>query len=82
MSISKDQLQSWFLGSRKFIVMLLVAAIAVAFRATGWINGSECVDLIKTVGVGFMACNSVEHMCTTAKDWLASQVGGDDGKDA
>lgn len=74
-----SNIESWFLGSRKFIVMLAVLLTGIVFRLGGWIDGASMVDLVKMVGIAFMGCNSVEHMCMTAKDWIASQTGSDDG---
>jgi hypothetical protein len=74
-------IESWFLGSRKFIIMLAVILFGIVFRVCGWIDGAQVTDLIKMVGISFMGCNSVEHMCMTAKDWIAAQVANNDGSD-
>ena len=60
-------------GFRKFIAFMLLLALAIVFRILSYINGSELVDLMKNVGVAFMATNSFEHMTSVAKDYIASK---------
>lgn len=60
-------------GFRKFIAFMLLLALAIVFRSIGYINGSELVDLMKNVGVAFMATNSFEHVTSVAKDYIASK---------
>lgn len=72
-------IESWLLGSRKFIVMIAIIVLAIIFRIAGWIDGGQMVDLVKMVGIAFMGCNSVEHMCVTAQAWIAGQVSDQDG---
>lgn len=59
----------WFLGSRKFLVMLLVVLVGVGFRVLGLVNGAELVSLLSSIGVAFMGANTVEHMFSAAKEW-------------
>lgn len=66
------------LGLRKFIAFLLVFGIAIGFRCIGFVNGSEFVDLLKNVTLGFFASNGLEHFTTMAKDFIASKA--DQGK--
>jgi hypothetical protein len=67
-------------GFRKFLLMLLVFVIAVAFRIGNLINGSEMVDLLKSTTLAFMGANGVEHIVTAAKDYVSSKNQLDDPK--
>lgn len=72
-------IESWLLGSRKFLVMAAILLLAIIFRIAALIDGAQMVDLIKMVGIAFMGCNSVEHMCITAQTWIAGQITDKDG---
>ena len=54
--------------------MTLLIVLAVVFRLTDHINGAELVDLLKGVGIAFMASNSVEHMGKTIVEWVKKKV--------
>lgn len=72
-------IESWLLGSRKFLVMLAIILLAIVFRVTSLIDGGQMVDLVKMVGIAFMGCNSVEHVCVTAQAWATNTIIDRDG---
>ena len=65
----------WFLGSRKFIIMLLCILLGGTFRIFDLLSGRELVDLLQAMGVAFMGSNVAEHMLATAKNWVAAKYG-------
>ena len=67
-------MKSWFLGSRKFLVMLGLLTLAASFRIAGLLESKDFADLLSATGVAFMGANTVEHMFAVAKDWLASKA--------
>jgi hypothetical protein len=61
-------------GFRKFIVMLLLITIGVAFRLGNVISGSDFVNLLQGTTVAFMASNAVENIGSTVKAWISSKA--------
>jgi len=60
-------------GFRKFIVMLLLIAVAIVFRIENLISGTDFVTLLQGTGVAFMASNAVEHIGDMIKAHIASK---------
>lgn len=69
-----NKLKAWFLGSRKFLVMLGLLLLAGVFRAVGLLESKDFADLLSAVGVAFMGANTVENMAYAVKDWLAAKA--------
>jgi hypothetical protein len=70
----KEKLAEWLTviqGFRKFLITLLVIFIGVVFRVKGFISGSETTDLIKSIGISFIAANNLEGFAAILKDHLA-----------
>ena len=61
---------SFLNGFRKFTVMLILIIIGVTFRLTGYLSGMEMVELLKNIGVAFMATNGIEHMAKSVIEWV------------
>ena len=64
----------FFKGSRKFSVIVLIVLISTVFRCIDMITSKDFADLLSATGVAFMGSNAVEHVLTTAKEWLATKV--------
>ena len=60
-------------GFRKFIAWLCIFLVSVGFTIKGLINGSEFVDLTKTVFAGFVAGNGIERVVNCVSDHLADK---------
>lgn len=60
-------------GFRKWSIMILLIVIGVMFRITGYLSGQEMVDLLRYVGVSFMAGNSLEHMSKSVIEWVKNK---------
>jgi len=56
-------------GFRKFLIMLLLIAVGIAFRVCNLINGSELVTLLETTAVAFFGANIGEHIAATVAEW-------------
>lgn len=67
-------------GFRKFLILLVLYAIAIIFRIKGLINGDEMVRLIEPTTIAFIGANGVEHIVSAVKDHYASKnvEAGDD----
>jgi len=76
-----NAISGWFLGSRKFLVMLATLLLGASFRICNLISGSDMVSLFSSVGVAFMGANTVEHMFAAAKDWIAAKQEQSNDKD-
>ena len=63
-----DKIKAALTGFRKFSVMLILIGIAVGFRLSEHINGSEMVELLKVTGAAFFAANLVEHVTNVIKE--------------
>ena len=63
-------------GFRKFLLMLAILVVGVAFRIKGLVNGTEMVDLLKATTISFFAANGLEHLAGVAKDFVAAKVSG------
>jgi|SRR5581483_751492 len=69
----KQKIADWInvvYGFRKFIAWLALFVVAVVFRLKGLIEGSQFVDLQKSIFMGFVAGNGVEHIMTTVKEYI------------
>ena len=73
-------IKEWLLGSRKFLIMVLIIAVAVVFRIFDLISGSDLASLLSSTGVAFMGANTVEHMFGAVKEWISGKdkAGGED----
>ncbi len=60
------------MGFRKFIAWSALFIAGIVFRLLNYIDGSQWVDLMKTVFMGFVAANGVEYVASTVKDHLAN----------
>lgn len=58
------------IGVRKLIVMYSLLSIAVGFRLSNHINGSEMVELLKVTGAAFFAGNLVERVTEVIKEHI------------
>lgn len=56
-------------GFRKFILMMLLLGVSVAFRVKGYISGGEFVDLLKATTLAFFSANGFEHMMETIQNY-------------
>jgi hypothetical protein len=61
-------------GFRKFLLMLAIYLIAIAFRIENLINGTEMVELLKSTTIAFMSANGVEHVVGAVKDYMSSKT--------
>ncbi len=69
-------------GFRKFLIMLSIFVVAVIFRLDGQIDGSNFVDLLKTVTIAFFSANGIEHFSTMAKTYFESKgLSNESGED-
>lgn len=57
-------------GFRKFILMLILYVVGIAFRIKGLVSGSEMVTLFSNTTIAFMGANSVEHLVSTVKEYV------------
>lgn len=57
-----DQWVERIRGLRKWSIMMIIVSTGIAFRLAGYISGVEFVDLLKGIGVAFMASNAIEHV--------------------
>jgi len=73
MGFKEDVLQ-FINGFRKWTVMILLILLASVFRIFDYISGKEMVDLLRYVGVAFMATNGLEHMMKAVKTWVQKKV--------
>lgn len=62
-------------GLRKWSIMAGLITLGAAFRIVGLLTGAEMVDLLKAVGVAFMASNAIEHSIGAVKDWAKRKAG-------
>ena len=62
-----SKIKNSLFGLRKFLVILIFTIIAVIFRLTNYINGSEMVDLLKITGSAFFASNMVNKLSEAIK---------------
>lgn len=69
-------------GFRKFLLMLMIYAIAVIFRINDLVNGEQMVNLLTSTTIGFFTANGTEHVVGVVKDYIASKKAGDDPKTA
>lgn len=60
-------------GFRKFLLMLTLYIVGIAFRIKGLLSGAEMVDLFKSTTIAFMGANGVEHLVTMVRDVVASK---------
>jgi hypothetical protein len=60
-------------GFRKFLILLVLYAIAIIFRIKGLINGAEMVQLIEPTTIAFIGANGVEHVVSAVKDHYAAK---------
>jgi hypothetical protein len=60
-------------GFRKLFMMFLVLVVASSFLATGYITGSEFVDLLKIVTPAYFAANASEHVTNQIHGWLSEK---------
>lgn len=67
------ELYALLFGFRKFIVALMVLVVSIIFRVKSLLSGSEFVDLVKAVTLGFFGTNTVEGIVTVVKDHLAAR---------
>lgn len=65
----KDLVKS-LVGVRKLIIMGALLSIAVGFRLSNHINGSEMVELLKVTGAAFFAGNLVERVTDVIKEHI------------
>lgn len=57
-------------GMRKFIAWVALFLVGIIFRLTGYVDGAQFVDLIKSTFLAFAAANGVEHLMGVAKDYV------------
>lgn len=57
-------------GFRKFLLMLLLVIIAVAFRISDLLTGREMVDLLQNTTIAFFSANGIEHIVGVVKDYV------------
>lgn len=69
MSLFTDFIQ-FINGFRKWSIMMILIIIGVSFRITGYLTGTEMVDLLRFTGVAFMSANSVEHIGKAVLEWI------------
>lgn len=62
-------------GFRKFILMLILFMVGIAFRISDLITGAEMVDLFKNTTIAFFSANGVEHLVGAVKEYAASKSG-------
>ncbi len=68
------QIISFLNGFRKFSVMVLLIVIGITFRLTGYLSGSEMVELLRFTGVAFMSANGIEHMMKATQEWVKGKM--------
>lgn len=57
-------------GMRKFIAWVALFLVGIVFRLTGYVDGAQFVDLIKSTFLAFAAANGVEHLMGVAKEYV------------
>lgn len=73
----KQKIAEWLnviFGMRKFIAWFGLFLVGIVFRVRGYIDGSQMVDLFKSTFAGFVAGNTVEHLVSFGKDYMASKT--------
>lgn len=65
----KDTIQ-FLNGFRKWSVMMLLVLSGIIFRITGYLTGTEMVDLLRYTAVAFFSANSIEHVTKGVVEWL------------
>lgn len=73
-----NKLKAWFLGSRKFLVMLGLLLLAGVFRAVGLLESKDFADLLSAVGVAFMGANTVEKIMEPIQEWVKGKTNNGD----
>jgi hypothetical protein len=60
-------------GIRKTLVMLALMVLSSFFLVKGLLTGNNFTDLLKATVLGFLACNSVEHLTSVVKEHINSK---------
>lgn len=60
-------------GFRKFIAFNAVLLVAILFRLSAHIDGSQFVELMKNVTISFFTVNGVEHLTDTLKKYFVNK---------
>jgi len=61
-------------GMRKVLALFFIYVISSIFCYLHLVNGSDLIDLFKTVTVVFFGANSVEHLVTAVKDHMSEKL--------
>lgn len=72
----KEKLAEWLLviqGYRKFLIALLIIVVSIVFRSNNLLSGVEFVDLVKSIGLGFLGTNSAEGLISVLKEHLSAR---------
>lgn len=75
----KQKIAEWLnvvFGMRKFIAWFGLFVIGIVFRLKGYVDGAQFIDLMKSTFAGFVAGNTVEHLVSFGKDFVASRAAG------
>lgn len=67
-------LNDFLSGARKFLVMVTLIVIGVAFLISGHISGREFVDLLSGTTIAFFSANGVEHLTSMVKEYIGKKA--------
>lgn len=65
---------TYIIGLRKWSIMAGILGISVALLVTGYITGSDFVDLHKVCVPAFMGTNVAEHLIKSSAEWLKTKL--------
>ncbi len=71
--VTKNLIVGFFVGYRKFVIMVLFLAIMVAFRLSELINGAEFAENLQIAVVAFFGTNLGEHVVNLGKEYVSSK---------
>lgn len=60
-------------GFRKFLAWIALFVVAIVFRISNQVDGSQFVDLIKSTFLAFCAANGFEHFVSVSKQYMTSK---------
>ena len=68
-----DNFMSYFLGYRKFTIMLLVLTASVILLIKHFLDGSQWTSLMTVVVPAYMGSNAIEHATNAVQTYFSGQ---------